>query len=377
MKYTTGIGSLEKIDELLDFYQPNKILLVTGRASYVACGAANILDPYFVSHDVLRSSDFEANPKIEDAIRGMKLAQEAGADMILAVGGGSVIDMGKLINAFLTAPDKVDGLVRGTVQMNSPGVDFLAVPTTAGPGSEATHFAVVYIGHEKYSLASPHLLPTATVLDGRLVSSCGPYQLACNGLDGLAQAIESAWSANSTDESLTHSFEAIEKIMLYLPTAVAGNANEQVYQELIFATNLAGLAINVSKTTAAHAWSYGFTSHHDIPHGHAVWLTLPEIVGMHGLAAESGQGVSHPRGVSYLRDTMDRLLPLLGVKTAIDAPKVLREFMERIGVEPMMESCGANTPNQRRFLSEQVNAQRMSNNPVALNELQIKKIFRL
>lgn len=377
MNYTAGIGSLEKIDEILGFYQPRKTLLVTGRTSYAACGAADILAPLFDSYDMVRFSKFDANPKIEDAIRGTKLAQEVNADMILAVGGGSVVDMAKLINAFLTAPDEVEALVRGDIQMSGPGVNFLAVPTTAGPGSEATHFAVVYIGHEKFSLASPYLLPTATVLDGRLVSSCPPYQQACNGLDGLAQAIESAWSASATDESLAYSFEAIEKLMRYLPIAVAGNADEQVYQELLFATNLAGRAINVSKTTAAHAWSYGFTSYHDIPHGHAVWLTLPEIVGMHGLAAASGQGVSHPRGASFLSDAMDRLLPLLGVESAIDAPRDLREFMRRIGVEPMMELCGAESTSQRQFLSEQVNAQRMSNNPVALNELQITKIFRL
>lgn len=375
--YTTGPKSLAKLGEIVGKYHARKPLLVTGNASYQACGAADKVSEIFPEGSVVRFSDFSVNPKIEDAIRGTKLAQAEGVDLIVAIGGGSVIDMAKLIKAFLTAPDQADALARGTVDMDVPGVPLVAAPTTAGSGSEATHFAVVYIGSDKFSLASQHLLPQDVVLDGQLLRSSTRYQRACNGLDALAQAIESAWAVGSTKQSRAFAFEAIETLLRQLPRMCASGADEKTYTDMLLAANLAGRAISISKTTAAHAWSYGLTAHHSIPHGHAVWLTLPEIVGLHAIAADSGKEVSDPRGAGHFASIMARILSLLGVDDPRNAAPVLRDFMAGVGAEPMMENLGADSTEQRRFLSQQVNMQRMSNNPVALSEAQIAKVFRL
>lgn len=373
--YTSGIASLQELPALIKKYNAKKTLLVTGKGSYAACGAAEVIDPIFAPGSVIRFSDFAVNPKIEDAERGTQIARDAGVDLILAVGGGSPMDMAKLIKAFYADPSKAVALTKGEVQMTDPGLPLIAVPTTAGSGSEATHFAVAYIGKDKYSLASPYLLPEEIILDGRLLASSTPYQRACNGLDALAQAIESAWAAGSTEESRGYSWEAIEKLMRHLPAVVAQNADDAAFQDMIVSANLAGRAINISKTTAAHAWAYGLTGHHDVPHGHAVWLTLPEIVGLH--AGASDDQITDPRGPAHFRAIMDRLMPMLNAGSADEAPKVLREFLVSIGAEPDMAKLGADTPEQRRFLSQQVNMQRMSNNPVGLDEPAIKRIFNL
>ena len=373
--YTSGIGSLQELPALLKKYNAKKTLLVTGKGSYAACGAAAVIDPVFAPGSVIRFSDFAVNPKIEDAERGTQIARDAGVDLILAVGGGSPMDMAKLIKAFYADPSKAHALTKGEVQMTDPGLPLIAVPTTAGSGSEATHFAVAYIGKDKYSLASPYLLPEEIILDGRLLASSTPYQRACNGLDALAQAIESVWAAGSTEESRAYSWEAIEKLMRPLPAVVADHADDAAFQDMIVSANLAGRAINISKTTAAHAWAYGLTGHHDVPHGHAVWLTLPEIVGIHAEAPDDQ--ITDPRGPAHVHAIMDRLLPMLNANTPGEATQVLRDFMVGIGAEPDMEKLGADTPEQRRFLSRQVNMQRMSNNPVGLNDAAISRIFRL
>lgn len=372
-KVLSCIGGLSQLIDIRAEFKAKKVLLVTGRASYANSGAKSIVDNALQNDAVIQFSDFDVNPKIEDAERGVALAIDAGVDLIIGVGGGSVMDMAKLIKAFYSAPDKTKELARGELAMSDPGIPMILVPTTAGSGSEATHFAVVYIGLDKYSLASQLLLPDAVILDGSLIASASPYQLACNGLDALAQAIESAWAAGSTEQSREYAFNAVSLCAKYLKEALKPGAGGDVFQGMINAANLAGKAINISKTTAAHAWSYAITSHYGVPHGHAVWLTLPRIFEMHAMAATDE--VTDPRGIEHMKMIMDRLMEILGITSASDSANALKNYLQAISVESDMAIVGADTSEKRIFLSKQVNMQRMSNNPVGLNGSHIKKIF--
>ena len=107
------------------------------------------------------------------------------------------------------------------------------------------------------------------------------YQKSCNVLDAISQAIESSWAVGSTKESIEISFESLElSLKNYKKFINCDQANDSS-QSMQRAANLAGKAINIAKTTAPHAWSYGFSTNYDIPHGHAVWLTLPRIYKIH------------------------------------------------------------------------------------------------
>lgn len=374
-KVITGIGSLTQLSTIRAEFNAKTIMLVTGKASYSDSGAKSAIANALQDDYVVHFSDFDVNPKIEDAERGVALALEAGVDLIIGVGGGSVMDMAKLIKAFYAAPDKSKELAKGELSVTDPEIPMLLVPTTAGSGSEATHFAVVYIGLQKYSLASQHLLPDAVILDGSLIASTTPYQKACNGLDALAQAIESAWAVGSTEQSREYSFRAVSLCLKYLNEVLKKDVNVDVLQKLMEASNLAGKAINISRTTAAHAWSYAITSHYDVPHGHAVWLTLPAIFEMHATA--SPEEVTDPRGSEHLKKIMERLMHLLGIHSAGESASQLKNYLKRINVENEMSKIGADTTEKRFFLSKQVNVQRMYNNPVGLTEVQVKYIFDL
>ena len=212
----SGIGSFSKFDKMKKLYAGKRILLVTGKDSYSACGAESVLTIALKDENVMRFSDFEVNPKIEDAERGVALARDADVDLIIAVGGGSVIDMAKLIKAFYSTPKLSHELAHGQATMSDPNIPLIVAPTTAGSGSEATHFAVVYIGLNKYSVACSLLLPEIVFLDGKLITTGSSYQKACNGLDALAQAIESAWAVGSTNISRAYSFEAVNLCVKYL-----------------------------------------------------------------------------------------------------------------------------------------------------------------
>jgi alcohol dehydrogenase len=374
-KIITGIGTLSQLSDIRAEFKAKKVMLVSGKTSYSASGAKSIVDAALKDDTVVRFSDFDVNPKIEDAERGVALAIEAGVDLIVGVGGGSVMDMAKLIKAFYSAPDKTKELARGELAMVDPDIPIILVPTTAGSGSEATHFAVVYIGLDKYSLASQLLLPDAVILDGSLIASATHYQKACNGLDALAQAIESAWAAGSTKQSREYSFGAVSLCAKYLKDVLVSDAGDNALQGMMEASNLAGKAINISKTTAAHAWSYAITSHHNVPHGHAVWLTLPSIFEMHATA--SPNDVTDPRGTAHHYGIMKRLMNIWGISAATDSAQHLKSYLREINVESDISNMGAATTDKREFLSKQVNMQRMSNNPVALSETNIKHIFQL
>ena len=153
---------------------------------------------------------FSINPKLNDAIRGCKIARENNVDFIIAVGGGSVLDIAKLIKALFRACDYELETAIGQDKVIDPEIPIIAIPTTAGSGSEATHFAVVYVGEDKYSLASECLKPDAVILDGSLVTSGNKYLKICNGLDAMAQAIESYWAVGATDESRHYARSALK-----------------------------------------------------------------------------------------------------------------------------------------------------------------------
>ena len=371
----SGIGSLSQLSDIRAEFNAKTVMIVTGKASYAASGAKSLVDAALKDDTVVQFSDFDVNPKIEDAERGVVLAIETGVDLIIGIGGGSVMDMAKLIKAFYTAPEKSKKLTKGELAMTDPSIPLVLIPTTAGSGSEATHFAVVYIGHDKYSLASQLLLPDSVILDGSLIASASPYQMACNGLDALAQAIESAWAAGSTEQSREHSFRAVSLCAKYLNEVLAPDASDDTLQSMMEAANLAGKAINISKTTAAHAWSYSITSHYGVPHGHAVWLTLPRIFEMHATA--SADDMTDPRGMVHFNEVMTRLMGILGIGSATDSARHLEAYLRDINVESDMSIIGADTEEKRDFLSKQVNMQRMSNNPVGLTREQIRQVFNL
>ena len=369
------IGSFEKFDQFKTLYLGKKILLVTGKTSYSQSGAKAILNHVLKDEMTVRFHDFEVNPKIDDAIRGVSFARENNIDLIIAVGGGSAIDMAKLIKAFYASPNDCYELAQGKLAVSDPGIPLIAVPTTAGSGSEATHFAVINIGYNKYSLASQLLLPDIAVLDGNLIDTCSPYQKACNGLDALAQSIESAWAAGSTEQSRGYAFEAVELCVKNLKSVVGGDINPLTLQGMSNAAYRAGNAINISKTTAAHAWSYGITNHHGIPHGHAVWLTLPKIFKMQA-TADTDQ-VSDARGLKHLQEIMHKLMKSLNIEVAEQADTILENFMMSLGVSHNFTMIGAETAEQRAFLAKQANMERMSNNPVSFTDRDISEIFSL
>ena len=185
----------------------------------------------------------------------------------------SVIDFAKSLNIKISNNNDFKSIVINNDSITNEGLPLVAIPTTAGTGSEATHFSVVYIKDIKQSLSHPLIKPAVAIVDPQFTYNLPPFITACSGLDAFCQAIESYWSVNSSDESKKYAIDAIVKIKNNLIDAVKTSSKESRH-ELSIASNLSGKAIDITKTTAPHAISYPLTKLFNIPHGYAVALIL-------------------------------------------------------------------------------------------------------
>jgi alcohol dehydrogenase class IV len=366
LKILSEIGGISKLSVFADVYKGKKILLVTGKKSYLKSGAKKIVSDSLINEKVIQFSQFSLNPNLKDAISGARIAYKHKTEVIIAIGGGSVIDMAKLIKAFCKNISEAEKITKENRSFNDPNIPIIAIPTTAGSGSEATHFAVIYIDDRKFSVAHQCLLPQCTILDGALLISGSLYQRKCSALDALAQAIESAWAISSNIESRKLAFKSMSVCWNVIKKFSSGKKDFE-YQEMIRASNLAGQSINITKTTAPHAFSYNITKHYNIPHGHAIWLTLPAILQIHFNACQ--KDILDPRGIIYFKEIMLKIIKILNLDIKYSLEEQLKKIVEDMDVKLNFDDLGIDTVNKRKEICKNVNIERLSNNPVNLNDM--------
>ena len=218
-------------------------------------------------------SDFHPNPDLTDTENGAEIWIREKCDGLISIGGGSSIDTAKAIKARLNAKNEDDVIHSRLGDLIS--CPHIAIPGTAGTGSEATQFAVVYVNGSKVSLNYEKLRPDGVILDSSLLDSLPEYHKKSCALDALSQGIESYWSKGSNDDSKVHAFLAIIGVLDNLKSYLKGDPHAA--DEMLDASFQSGKAIQITKTTAAHAMSYMLTKKLGIAHGHACMLTLPTL----------------------------------------------------------------------------------------------------
>lgn len=366
-----GYGSIWNLPQILEKERIRNIFLISGKESYAECGAEehmkNILSPYKVS----RFHDFEENPKFHDVERGVNLIRNAPYDLVIAIGGGTVMDLAKLVNILSSQEGNILPYINGEKKIQNNGRPLITIPTTAGTGSEATHFSVIYIGKEKHSIAHNFMLPDYSIVDPTLTFSLPLRVSASTGIDALSQAIESYWCVNSTSESKEYAKEAVKLVIGNLKNVVLNPLGESRLL-MARAANLAGKAINLTKTTAPHAISYSFTAYFGIPHGHAVGLTLGKILMYNSKVKEND--CNDPKGVEYVRKTMNELINIMGCKNADEASQKVYSLMNNVGLKTKLSELGINKDSLKIIINN-FNPDRISNNPRVLDEEEIKRII--
>lgn len=358
-----------QLDELklkLEGVDPKKIFLVGGGKSFKLSGSEAFINSLFKGQLELSFSGFDPNPQLDDLEKGLLIFNEGEFELIIAIGGGSVLDMAKLISIMPLQTESINDIAKGKIKANKSKIPLLAIPTTAGTGAETTAFSVLYMDKVKYSVASPSLLPDYVYLSPAFLISADSYLTACAGLDAFSQAIESLWSVNSTEESEGFALQAIKIIWEQLIPATSEKKIDSLakMQEAAF---LAGKAINITKTTAPHAISYAFTSYYQIPHGHAVCLSLAYFLKFN-YKLDSGNCIDK-RGVDHVKKRIDKIFEILKCPPdTID--EVLLSFYSKLGLETNIRQLIQDFNPQ--LILKNVNIERLANNPrtVELSDIQ-------
>lgn len=368
-----GLGSLRHLPEVLKRAGVSKIFLLTGKSSYKISGAEALVGEALQGYEVTVFRDFTENPKLEDVEKGMRALKESGSEVVLAVGGGNVIDVAKSINILAAQPGDPEAIVKGEQAIVNKGVPMIAVPTTAGAGSEATHFAVVYLDKNKYSIAHPHVLPDVAIVDPRLTFNLNPGVTATSGIDVLCQSVESHWNVHATEVSRAYSAEAIGLVLAHLETAV-NRPTEGSRVGMAKAANLAGKAINITKTTAPHALSYTLTSYFGVPHGQAVSVTLGAFLEYnHAVTEVDALGAG---GARAAKASVDAVIALLGCAGPKQAREKIAALMTSIGLKTRLSELGAKTDADLDLMMDNVNLERLKNNPRVVTREGLRTLLR-
>lgn len=360
-------GALDRAGTILSSRDARRVFLVVDRAAYEHSGAAERLAPCLAGRESTTFDDFRLNPKLEDIESGLARCREFEPDTILALGGGSAIDVAKAIAAGISHEQPIRDLVLGRVPVLHRGPVLVAVPTTAGTGSEATHFAVVYVDGQKYSLAAPSLLPDVVILDPSLTLSLPPSVTAASGLDAVCQAIESMWAVGAQDDSLADATQAAKLGLGHLLEAVH-RPTPEARAAMLEAAHLAGRAINVTKTTAPHAFSYALTTRFGLPHGVAVALTLGVFLEYNSRLDASD--CLDPRGPDAVQERLDRIVRLLGATSIDEACRRWSGLLAELQVPTLLKDVGIRTADLPSLVAA-MNPERLANSPRRIHSAEL------
>ena len=359
------------MQKIIDNYtELDKKINITDKQILLVCGKY-LLDSFICkylkkgnSNNIHIFSEFSPNPKYEEVLEGIKILKKYNCEIIIAIGGGSAIDVAKTIKAFSNLDNSRNYLEQKIIDNN---IKIIAIPTTAGTGSESTHFAVIYYKGKKYSVADNSILPNYVLLESKFLETLPLYQKKSTMLDALCQGIESYWSVNSNDESKKYAKKAIKLILENYKDYI--NENKSVYYKILEAANYSGKAINISKTTAPHAMSYKITSLYNISHGHAVAVCLPHVweymINNLELTIDS-------RGKDYLESIFCDLDNIFNTKSHIETIEKIKKIYSEIDIK-YLNIIKANDLKQ---LISSVNIERLNNNPVKLDKDALEQIYK-
>lgn len=365
----------EDLKKIIDKHCVKTVFVVSGHG-YDNTDLQQYFDKYGV--EVVRFSGYTSNPKYEEICNGVRALLDSNAQLIVAVGGGSCIDSAKCIKMYAVLNQTQDYMAQEMIDSDLP---FLAIPTTAGTGSDGNGNIVIYRDGVKKSLHHPTALPDYVLFEPRYLDALSDYHKRATLADAMDQCIESLWANGCSKESAAYAREGLKLALDYYKQYLNGDL--EVYPMIQRAAYLSGRAINLSKTTAAHALSYKLSAVCNLPHGHAVQMlivpvcrTIETYLKSKGFdsydnnAPENGsseQDINLFGKVGVIVDILDLQDRNVGALTeklaAIDTELAL----------PVPEYPGDDIISD---MVDQVNPERLGNNPVKYTKDQMIVIYR-
>ena len=362
------INTKEDIKKFIDDKSFNKIFILCGKKSFITSGAENLFKKLINDKEIKLFYKNSELPILEELIDIINEIKKFKPDLILGVGGGAVIDYAKMANVVDVRPDLENLIINYSYPFKKKNTKLAVIPTTAGSGAEVTSNAVIYVDGIKHSFESELLIPDNFFLIPEFLISAPNKIKASAGFDAIAQALESLISKKSNDQSVSYASKSLGvSINSYI--SFLNNPNIKNATEMSIASNLAGKAINISKTTAPHAASYPFTSLFNISHGHAVGLFFERFFKFNYDNLEKSE-------TSFdLKQRFELIFNLFDVKNINDFNSKIILMKKKAKLEDNLEILNINVKKSSEKIIKGINLLRLGNNPVKINEKDILKII--
>jgi len=353
-----GRGAIRELPAELQRVGARKLLLVTDKGILQAGllgGVTPLLDRAGIGFAVF--SEFEPNPTDADALRGVDAYRAARADAILAVGGGASLDMGKAVRLLvhheppLTKYDDAKGGDRFITEKQPP---FIAVPTTAGTGSEVGRSTVLVIDGTKVVIFSPHLLANAAVLDPELTVGLPPFITAATGMDALTHNLEAYVAKGDHPLADAIALDGLRRIALHLGRAVKNGKDIEAREQMLLGSAMGAIAFQKG-LGACHSVAHALTPVAGTHHGLANSLMLPTVIEFNRAAAEERLATAavalgaDPRMSTHERahacaQLVDDLRAACGLPRRLSQAGVKREMIPRLVEKAVADACHQSNP---------------------------------
>lgn len=352
-----GDGSISKLNDCLIKLACRNILVLTGKSSLKKSGYFEKITEILSGCNVVSVECVSSHPDTKEVLEiNQKLALSK-FDTILAVGGGSVLDVAKAIKALIgeRLSDVQDLEEILSLGKYSPAeISIIAVPTTSGSGSEVTPWATIWDrkNKKKYSIEHPALYPDCSIVDPEITYSLPIRTSVICSLDALCHAVESYWAKPSNEYSRQHSLSAISLIIDNVETLCQEGSSEAVRSNLSLGSLHAGLAFSHTKTTACHAIAYPLTLHFSVEHGIATTMTLASLL-----------------QINYkVIPNVDRLFTALKVENTNELHEKLLMIGKMAGISLRLRDYGVKEEDLAEIVTECFTRGRMDNNPITLDK---------
>ena len=306
VRIVAGPGRLSDLPELVAEIGARRVLLVTDPGLEAAGHPDRALAALDGKVETLVFDDVEENPTTRHVERGTVFAREESIDAIVALGGGSAMDCAKGINFLLTNGGRMEDYW-GLGKASRPMLPSIAVPSTAGTGSEAQSYALITQPDtgRKMACGDPKARFRSVILDPEVAATAPRTVAAATGMDAVSHAVETSVSRRSNPVSRMLSRAAWRLLAGRFSTALASPSELEAVAAMQLGAHLAGAAIEASMLGAAHAAANPLTARHRIVHGEAVGLMLPHVVRFNGSGADSFYRELEPAGSARLADRLE------------------------------------------------------------------------
>jgi len=334
-KLVYGLNAVKEIRKEIDNLGMNKILLVTDKGVHEAGILESIEEEITssgVDYEIFDDIDFE--PTVEIVHRGVDFARKMSYDGIIGVGGGSPLDTAKAIAVLVTNEGTVHDYVGVDKYMNKP-LPFIAVPTTAGTGSEATRWSLI-VDHEreeKLAIGCWDAMPDVSICDPIMTRTMPVGLTASTGMDALTHSIEAFVNTNCQNISEAMAEKSISLISHNLRQAVANGNNIEARDAMLMGSLTAALAFNVTGITSVHAISHVVGAHLGVPHGIANAILLPHVMEFSLIGA--------PQRYAQIAQLMGENLEGLSLmESARKSVTAVRSLLEDVGITEGLSDYG-------------------------------------